>query len=99
MYLDPVPQIQTYIIGNPVVAETMFAEDWVAGLHVPVRIVVIENLAPAVGTTIVYDLPSSVIAIGALKDPRQEKKLKTAAQAVDKYLEEMLVNITKIAPY
>lgn len=77
----------------------MFAHDWLAGLHVPVRVVVVETFSSTGtdgGATITWDLPSSLIAIGALKSAKQESELKAAAVALDEKLEVMLRAVTGI---
>lgn len=97
MYINtPIPQIATYIIGNPIIAQTMFAHDWIAGLHVPVRVLVVESTPASAGCTIIWDVPSSLIAIGALKNSTEEAKLKAAAAVLDHDLEIMLRNVTGI---
>lgn len=96
LYFDPdsLPTVATYLIGNPLIAETMFQEDWITGLHVPTRLVMWSAIPPAVGTTIVWDLPSSLIAIGALANKTSEATLKSLAVGLDGHLEAMLRNVT-----
>lgn len=84
------PRISAYTIGNPVIAQTMLVHDYFASLHVPVRICVLESEDSAKGSSIAYVLPSSQIAIGALKDAEEEAALKKAATALDSNLEALL---------
>lgn len=57
------PQTQIYAIGNPIIAQSMLAENPNVGLNVPPQLLVVA-LEDGKGTYIVYDLPSSVIASG-----------------------------------
>ena len=76
-----------YTIGNPVIAQTMMVHDYVASLHIPLRVLIIEDTPANKGCTVTWDLPSSVIAIGALKNKTQEAELKSAAVALDEKVE------------
>ena len=49
------------ILGNPLIAITMLKRDLIAGLFVPVEILVIEKEKGG-GTEVVYTLPSCLIA-------------------------------------
>jgi uncharacterized protein (DUF302 family) len=51
--------IVRYIYGNPLLARTMMKHTFVAGLHVPTNLLVIGDER---STTIIYDVPSSLIA-------------------------------------
>ncbi|KAF8315717.1 hypothetical protein DL93DRAFT_2096710 [Clavulina sp. PMI_390] len=96
-----IAQAKTYIIGNPVVAATMVQYDTVAGLHVPTRIVVNElfdSKNQSIGTSVVWDVPSTLIATGHLP-PTTEKKLRAAARVLDSILENMVRNATGVGRY
>ncbi|KAF8315680.1 hypothetical protein DL93DRAFT_2078921 [Clavulina sp. PMI_390] len=95
LYLPPiVPQVTSYTLGNPMVAETMIQYDWAAALHTPLRVLLVENLSTG-GCRVVWDLPSSLIAVpGALGDARKEALLKQAALELDQKVEVMLRNVT-----
>lgn len=84
------PRISAYTIGNPVIAQTMLVRDYLASLHVPVRICVLEAENSAEGSSITYVLPSSHIAIGALKDAEEEAALRKAATDLDGKLESLI---------
>ncbi|KAF8315719.1 hypothetical protein DL93DRAFT_2166677 [Clavulina sp. PMI_390] len=95
---DTIAQAKTYIIGNPIVAETMLKWDTIAGLHVPTRIVVSELFDAknkSIGTSVVWDVPSTLIAIGHLP-AATEKKLKAAALILDSNVENMVRNATGV---
>src|SRR6201999_2478583 len=51
-----------YTIGNPLIAVTMLRHSTAAGLNVPIRVFIYEDLAS--GTTrFSYDLPSSLMSV------------------------------------
>jgi len=51
-----------WVFGNPLIAYTMLRHDITAGLFAPVELLLVENES-GYGTTIVYDLPSSLMVI------------------------------------
>jgi len=51
-----------WVFGNPVIAHTMLRHDIASGLFAPVEMLLLEN-ETSDGTIILYDLPSSLIAI------------------------------------
>ncbi|CAF1123857.1 unnamed protein product [Didymodactylos carnosus] len=71
-----------FVLGNPLIARTMLEHNLTAGLHVPVRLLVLEQ-DPHI-TTISYDLPSSLIAIGG-----DNPALLNAAKGLDDKLEKL----------
>jgi len=85
----PPPRFTTYILGNPLIARTMIEHDLRSGLQVPVRIILLED--PGKGTSVVYDLPSSIVALpGYAQGGEGEEKLRKAAQALDTKLERIV---------
>jgi len=78
------------ILGNPLIAITMLQHDMGAGLYVPVEILLLEDLNGK-GTSVVYQLPSGLIAEG-----RGDEKLMSAAEKLDGKLEKLVENI--VAP-
>lgn len=74
-----------YTIGNPLIAKTMLRHSVAAGLNVPIRLLIYEDIAN--GTTcLTYDLPSSLMsALGNEEITEAAKKLdaKLIALAVD----------------
>ncbi|XHR29800.1 MAG: DUF302 domain-containing protein [Chthoniobacteraceae bacterium] len=62
-----------HTIGNPLIARTMLEHDIVAGLNVPVRVMIYED-APSRTTRLTYDLPSSLM---------QNEKVTEAAKKLD----------------
>jgi uncharacterized protein (DUF302 family) len=91
------PQMTAYIIGNPIIAQTMMVHDYLASLHVPIRILIMEDTPASKGCSVTWDLPSSLIAISALSDLNQEAKLKSAAQALDEKAETFIRYFTDTA--
>jgi uncharacterized protein (DUF302 family) len=65
-----------WIFGNPLIAITMIRRDYLAGLFVPVELLLAES-DDGIGCSVMYVLPSSLIAVG--RDP----ELLDAAQALD----------------
>lgn len=78
-------KIRSYIIGNPLVAQTMIAHDPGVGLNVPIRIVIYQTASGE--TRLAYDLPSSLmsrlknpdVAAGAVKLDAKLRALATLA--------------------
>ena len=87
----PVPRTTRYILGNPLVAETMIVHDPYVPLNVPPTILVLEKPDKS-GTQVVYYLPSSVIAVSATGNVKAE--LRTAAEALDEKLEALVKRST-----
>jgi hypothetical protein len=52
-------KIRSYIIGNPLIAQTMISHDPGVGLNVPIRVVIYQ--AASGETRLAYDLPSSLM--------------------------------------
>ena len=65
-----------YTIGNPLIARTMLEHDIAAGLNVPVRLMIYEELATRT-TRVTYDLPSSLMS------GLQNEKVTAAAKKLD----------------
>lgn len=78
------------ILGNPLIAITMLQHDMGAGLYVPVEVLVLEDRNSA-GTSVIYQLPSGLIAEG-----RGNENLMSAAQALDAKLEKLVESV--VAP-
>ena len=76
-----------YILGNPLIARTMLEHDPGAGLHVPVRAMIYED-AKTNTTRLVYDLPSSLMAL--LCNP----KVTAAARRLDEKLAALAKSVT-----
>ncbi|KAF8291740.1 hypothetical protein DL93DRAFT_2174139 [Clavulina sp. PMI_390] len=94
----PIPKAKTYIIGNPIVAETMLVYDLLTGLHVPTRIALVEILdasGNSTGTTVVWDVPSTLMNIGALP-LKTEASLLRATLQLDSNVENLVRNATGI---
>lgn len=65
----------------------MLQHDLTAGLHVPPKLLVVE-LEGGKGTSIVYDLPSSVVLVG-----KPNAELKKAAEVLDEKFERMVKKV------
>lgn len=81
------------MIGNPLVAKDLLQLEYMAALHAPFRIVLLEKRdesgEPA-GCTVSWDQPSSKIAIGVLPGEEEERLVKAA-----KGLDEKIVRLVK----
>ena len=77
------PETQVFTIGNPLIAQTMLQHDLTAGLHIPPKFLVKEGPGGE-GTVLLYDLPSSVMAIG------KDEELLKAAKVLDGKFESMV---------
>ena len=86
-----VPRATRYILGNPLVAETMITHDPYVPLNVPLAVLVLEN-AEESKTQVVYYLPSSVIAVSATGSAKAE--LRAAAEVLDAKLEALVTRST-----
>lgn len=85
---DTTPPTVLYMIGNPLIAQTILRHDLRAGLHIPPRLLVQEK-ADGKGTMVMYQLPSSVMVV-----PNDEGgELRKAVESLDKKLEALAKNI------
>jgi uncharacterized protein (DUF302 family) len=94
MYLgsNDIPELRVYTLGNPLIAQKMMRHELLAGLYVPLRLMVMGKSADSSrGTVVVYDLPSSMIAVG------DRGPLRIAAEALDRMLEDLVRKITGVA--
>lgn len=88
----PVRVMRRYTLGNPLIAQTMLKHDPLAGLHVPVDLMILggpEGKMDEGAASIVYELPSSLMNI-----PRSNTELRKAATALDSKLEAMVRGVT-----
>jgi uncharacterized protein (DUF302 family) len=53
-------RIRSYIIGNPLIAQTMITHDPAVGLNVPIRVVIYQTASGE--ARLAYDLPSSLMS-------------------------------------
>lgn len=70
----------------------MLQHDFVAGLYVPLRLLVLGNV-DGDGSKVIYDLPSSLIT-GVQAGGDKTVELKKAAEALDAKLEQLVLQIT-----
>ena len=54
------PKLAIYVIGNPLIAQSILQNNRFAALNIPLRLLVAENLEGN-GTTVAYHLPSTVM--------------------------------------
>ncbi|CAF1390497.1 unnamed protein product [Didymodactylos carnosus] len=97
-----------FVLGNPLIAKTMLEHNPTAGLHVPVRLLVLEQDPQP--TAISYDLPSLLIAIGGdnatllnaakwLDTQRASRRTLGEKMKVDFSTIQMMVNILQVMLY
>ncbi|KAI0034363.1 hypothetical protein K488DRAFT_45618 [Vararia minispora EC-137] len=94
MYLESsnIPELRVYTIGNPLIAQGIMRHEPLAGMYVPLRLMIMGKSAdPNRGTIVVYDLPSSLIA------GHDRGALRHAAEGLDRMLEELAQKITGAA--
>lgn len=83
------PETVAYILGNPLIAQTMLRHDILGGLHIPPRVVL--QAVPGGGTRAVYDLPSSVISPAVGEQASADRaELEAAMKTLDEKLEALL---------
>jgi uncharacterized protein (DUF302 family) len=75
-----------WVFGNPIIAYTMIRHDITAGLFAPVELLLYENES-GVGSTILYDLPSSLMILD------ENPPLLEAAKALDQKLADLIAQI------
>lgn len=88
------PETYVYILGNPLIAQAMMRHDLVAGLQIPPRILVVENEDRA-GTKVIYDVPSSMIAVAGPGEVVNDD-IRHAAEELDDKLEALVVKVTAV---
>jgi len=74
-----------YVLGNPLIAQTMMVHDIRASLNIPPRVLVAEKEGG--GTEIHYHLPSAVYALN------DKSALKSAAEVLDAKLEALITKV------
>jgi hypothetical protein len=83
-------KVVRWILGNPLLAITMIQHDIIASLFAPVELLLVEN-APGNGSTVIYDLPSSLMVI------EPNAALETAAKELDRKLMMLVSRVTGVA--
>lgn len=76
-----------YILGNPLIAQTMLKHDIRAGLNVPVRLIIYETKAGE--ARLGYDLPSSLMS------QLHNAEVTAAAEKLDAKLAALVEHVTK----
>ncbi len=76
-------KVVRWILGNPLLAVTMMRHDLEVGLFAPVELLLVENEGGN-GSTVVYDLPSSLMATG------ENPPLLEAAAVLDAKLQDLV---------
>ncbi|KAF9000220.1 hypothetical protein BDQ17DRAFT_1327798 [Cyathus striatus] len=81
------PAAVNYMIGNPLIAETILRHDMRAALFIPPRLTVLEK-DEGKGTRLIYHLPSSLV------EWLNDEKLLAAVRYLDDKLEQLMVRVT-----
>ena len=76
-----------YTIGNPLIAKTMLQHSVAAGLNVPIRLLIYEDIE-SLTTRLTYDLPSSLMSV------LQNDQLAAAAKKLDAKLVALALHAT-----
>ena len=82
-------KVVRWILGNPLLAITMIRHDITAGLFVPVELLLVGNESGD-GSTVMYDLPSSLMAI------ERNPALRDAARVLDRKLQTLVSRVTGV---
>ena len=82
-------KVVRWILGNPLLAITMIRHDITAGLFAPVELLLFDNESGD-GSTVIYDLPSSLMAI------ERNPALRDAAQELDRKLQTLVSRVTGV---
>ncbi|KAI0672147.1 hypothetical protein C8Q78DRAFT_729407 [Trametes maxima] len=91
-----VPQAVVYTFGNPLLAQAMLRHDLTVGLHVPPKLLVLEN-ADQRGTKVVYDDPAALIPVpsrGIAAGEDVNAELRATAEKLSAKVEELVKAIT-----
>ncbi|KAI0649756.1 hypothetical protein C8Q79DRAFT_997802 [Trametes meyenii] len=91
-----VPQAVVYTFGNPLLAQAMLQHDLAVGLHVPPKLLVLEN-ADRRGTRVIYDDPAALIPVPSPATAAGEgvnAELRTTAEELSAKVEELVKAIT-----
>jgi uncharacterized protein (DUF302 family) len=75
-----------WVFGNPIIAYTMIRHDITAALFAPVELLLYENESGG-GSTILYDLPSSLMVLG------ENPPLLEAAKVLDQKIADLMAQI------
>ena len=82
-------KVVRWVLGNPLLAITMIRHDITAGLFAPVELLLFDNESGD-GSTVIYDLPSSLMAI------ERNPALRDAAQELDRKLQTLVSRVTGV---
>ncbi|KAJ7789222.1 hypothetical protein B0H14DRAFT_2627431 [Mycena olivaceomarginata] len=83
------PRAVVYVIGNPLIAQSILQHSLRAAHNAPLRVLFTET-ADGVGTEVVYNLPSSVMALD------DNEALRVASEGLDRKLEGLVERITAV---
>jgi uncharacterized protein (DUF302 family) len=83
------PATYLYTFGNPIGAQGILTRDLQAALHIPPRLLVLQN-ADKSGTKVYYYLPSSIICLG------DDLEQRAAAEVLDAKLERLVSKVTGV---
>ena len=89
------PQTYVYVLGNPLIAQTMLQHDLSGALHIPPRILVSEKVDGS-GTRVIYDDPGSSIPVPTSQGQTVDVELKAAAAKLSEKLGELVQTITRL---
>ncbi|KAF8232042.1 hypothetical protein L208DRAFT_1398022 [Tricholoma matsutake] len=88
-FYETTPRTSAYTVGNPILAQTILQYNLGGALTIPPRILILEH-ADHSGTSIQYQLPSSVVASNG------NQNLKAALHTLDTKLENLVRNVTTV---
>ncbi|KAI8989018.1 TT1751-like protein [Trametes punicea] len=91
------PRTVIYTFGNPIIAQTLLRRDLAAGLHVPLKLMLLED-ADGNGTRVIYDDPASVVPIPSAPGQSVDDELKKAAEGLSAKVEMLVKTILAEKP-
>ena len=89
------PQTYVYVLGNPLIAQTMLQHDLSGALHIPPRILVTEK-ADRSGTRVIYDDPASTIPVPLSEGNTVNSELQAAGGSLGEKLEGLIRAIVNV---
>ncbi|KAI0761364.1 TT1751-like protein [Trametes elegans] len=87
-----IPQAAVYTFGNPLIAQSMLLRDLATGLHIPPKLLLLEN-ADGSGTRVIYDDPASIIPVPGEGGTAPDARVVAAAEDLSVKVEDLVKKI------
>ncbi|KAI0357709.1 TT1751-like protein [Trametes cingulata] len=89
------PQTAVYTFGNPLIAQSLLQRELAAGLHVPPKLLLLENTDGG-GSCVIYDDPASILPLPS-RDGAIDEELKEAAELLSSKVERLVKIVVGIS--